>query len=414
MRKLKAIISFIIISSFVLFFISCENNRVNNKTSLEWEEGFLDIHFIHSGGGNVSFMIFPDGTSLLFDAGDAKQRKKHPYYPPFDNKNISTGERIANYINYFLDKDTLDYALISHFHSDHYGEVTRNTPIAKNGAYKLTGITAVGDIIPIKKLIDRAYPEYNYPLDLLKPNGKVNLSMDNYLKFLLYQKENAGLKVEQLFPGTNKQIILRHQPLKFKNFEVRNIKVNNLIWAGKNNEISKYTFTPPLVNNKGYYNENPLSLALKISYGKFDYYVGGDLPGINDYPDYDIETSIGKILGEVDVLTLDHHGHKDATNAYFLKKLKPQVIAHQSLHDPHFSKKVQNNLQDSKADVFSPFVGEEIKKQFGRQIKKVYKSTKGHFFIRVYPNGDSFEIFVLDHNKNTYKLKEKFGPYKSK
>jgi len=403
-----------IILKSVLLLISTFIYGQSNEDILKWKEGYLDIHFIHSGRGNASFMVFPDGTSLLFDAGDAKQRTKYPYYPPFDNKKISTGERIVNYIKYFSPTDTLDYALISHFHNDHYGEVTKNTPISKNGAYKLTGITAVGDLLPFKILIDRAFPYYNYPYDLLKPNGKNDETMINYLKFIIYHQKKSGMKAVQLIPGTNKQIILLHQPKKFKNFEVRNVKVNDLIWIGKNNEVGKYPFQPPLVNHKGYYNENPLSLALKISYGKFDYYVGGDIPGINKYPDYDIETPIANIIGEVDALTLDHHGHKDATNTYFLSKIQPQVIAHQSLHDPHFAENVQYNLKKSKADVFSPYMGDEIKKWYGRQVKKTYKSTKGHFFIRVYPNGDTFDVFVLDEKEEGYVLKQKFGPYLSR
>ena len=73
--------------------------------------------------------------------------------------------------HFFSPKDTLDYAVISHFHNDHYGKVEKETPYSKKGDYRLTGITAVGDSIPFKYLIDRAYPDYNYPKDLRKKNG---------------------------------------------------------------------------------------------------------------------------------------------------------------------------------------------------------------------------------------------------
>lgn len=388
---------------------------IDIETSLKWQDGYFDIHFIHSGRGNVSFMVFPDGTSLLFDAGDAKQRDSHPYYPPFDDKKISTGKRISNYIKHFSPTDTLDYALISHFHNDHYGEITQNTPISKKGDYKLAGITAIGDLIPIRTLIDRAFPDYNYPYDLLKPNGKNDETMINYLKFIIHHQKESGMKAEQLIPGTNRQIIPLYQSQKFKNFEVRNVKVNNLMWTGKNEDVGVFPFDPPLMaSKKGFCNENPLSLVLKISYGNFNYYVGGDIPGINKYPDYDIETPIANIVGDVDALTLNHHGYKDATNDYFLSKVKPQVIAHQSLHDPHFAENVQSNLKKSKAHVFSPYMGDEIKKWYGRQVDKIYKSTKGHFFIRVYPEGQTFDVFVLDETKDGYTLKEKFGTYQSK
>ena len=36
-----------------------------------WTPGTLDIHQIVTGRGNAAFMMFPDGTTLLLDAGDA-------------------------------------------------------------------------------------------------------------------------------------------------------------------------------------------------------------------------------------------------------------------------------------------------------------------------------------------------------
>lgn len=36
-----------------------------------WAHGTLDIHQIATGRGNAAFTIFPDGTTMLVDAGDA-------------------------------------------------------------------------------------------------------------------------------------------------------------------------------------------------------------------------------------------------------------------------------------------------------------------------------------------------------
>jgi hypothetical protein len=36
-----------------------------------WTPGTLDIHQIVTGRGNAAFMMFPDGITLLLDAGDA-------------------------------------------------------------------------------------------------------------------------------------------------------------------------------------------------------------------------------------------------------------------------------------------------------------------------------------------------------
>lgn len=41
------------------------------KTFLpDWEEGYMDIHHIATGKGDCVFVVMPDGTTMLQDAGD--------------------------------------------------------------------------------------------------------------------------------------------------------------------------------------------------------------------------------------------------------------------------------------------------------------------------------------------------------
>lgn len=35
-----------------------------------WKEGYLDLHHINTGRGSAAFYVFPDGTTLLLDAGE--------------------------------------------------------------------------------------------------------------------------------------------------------------------------------------------------------------------------------------------------------------------------------------------------------------------------------------------------------
>src|SRR3982751_5189516 len=35
-----------------------------------WQKGYLDLHHINTGRGNAAFYIFPDGTTMLLDAGE--------------------------------------------------------------------------------------------------------------------------------------------------------------------------------------------------------------------------------------------------------------------------------------------------------------------------------------------------------
>lgn len=417
---LKKTILYIITLSCISF-TSCEQKKVRTAASLTWQPGYFDIHFIHTGYGNASFMVFPDGTTLLIDAGESYKGAEHPAYPSFGSGNLSAGQQIARYIKHFSPRDTLDYALLTHFHNDHYGTLRFGTKKSSNGDFYLTGITEVGELLPINKLIDRGYPDYTYPADRrFKPGDKKtqkpkekDSTFLNYLKFIERHQKEGGLKVEQLLVGSNQQITMVNTPKSYPEFSVKNIKSNNQIWTGKGSEIKELEFNPPLVNAFGYYNENPLSLTLKISYGNFDYFVGGDTSGTENYPDYDVEFEMAKLIGEVDAMTLNHHGYKDASNSLFLEYLRPQIIAHQSLHDPHFAKNVQNNLLDIDTDVFALFMGDEIKNKYP-EINKIYKSTKGHLFLRVYPKGDEFSVFTIDPNSNEFEINNQFGFYKSR
>ena len=44
-----------------------------------WKPGELDIHLIHTGTSENTFMIFPDGTTMLLDCGYIENRR--PGFP---------------------------------------------------------------------------------------------------------------------------------------------------------------------------------------------------------------------------------------------------------------------------------------------------------------------------------------------
>jgi glyoxylase-like metal-dependent hydrolase (beta-lactamase superfamily II) len=142
-----------------------------DTTSIVWKVGYLDIHHINTGRGVCSFFVLPDGTTMMVDAGDiddSLSSKSQPLAvtPPYPNNSKTAGQWIIDYIKQVLpqnDRPVIDYALLTHFHGDHFGVVTNKTKASLNGAYKLSGYTEVGDILPIKMWIDRNYPTNNYP-----------------------------------------------------------------------------------------------------------------------------------------------------------------------------------------------------------------------------------------------------------
>jgi beta-lactamase superfamily II metal-dependent hydrolase len=73
------------------------------------------------------------------------------------------------------------------------------------------------------------------------------------------------------------------------------------------------------------YSENDLSVALVVRYLDFDFFVAGDLSGVNTSFYEDIETSVAPEVGPVEVYRVDHHGSIANSNANLVSTLLPRV-----------------------------------------------------------------------------------------
>src|SRR5436190_17743976 len=160
-----------------------------------WTPGTLDLHQISTGHGNAAFFRFPDGTTMLLDAGNAGDGVA--YTEPRPDASRTPGEWIARYIAHMVggSEASLDYAVLTHFHDDHMG-----------------AIAEVGNAIPIRTLIDRGWPGYDYvtpPADAM---------FTNYRRYLDAQIQTRKLRVVRAEAGRADQIVPVHDPARFPNF----------------------------------------------------------------------------------------------------------------------------------------------------------------------------------------------------
>lgn len=402
-----------------------------------WQKGMLDIYHINTGRGDAAFAILPDGTTLLIDAGEIDPTDARTHSPRnatlHPNYTKMPYEWIVQFIQKFYPDSghaKLDYALITHFHDDHFGAFYHGAKLAASGAYYLTGITGVGDMIPIGKLIDRGYPAYNYPYDMkreaVKAKAKSNpaadqhyKTMENYWNFIAYQQQK-GMQAEQLQAGSNDQLVLVHHPERYSGFKIHNVKANGTVWTGKGEEVFEYLPDPSTLSQLP--GENPLSLAILIDYGNFRYYTGGDCPGVVDLgaPEWqDVETPVAKAVGEVDVAVMDHHGNRDAHNEFNVSTLRPRVWIQQTWSSDHPGHEVLRRvtsqyLYPGPRDLFATNILEANKNVIGPALEKAYKSTEGHIVLRVMPGGEEYFIMILNDNNEENEVTGIFGPYQSK
>lgn len=394
-----------------------------------WEKGMLDIHHINTGRGDAAFAILPDGTTLLIDAGDMSETHSRTLSarnaPQVPNKHKTAGGWIVDYIDQFLPKPAqrqLDYALITHFHDDHFGEMDSLRKKAPETDYFLTGITEVGHFIPIKKIMDRGF---SYPINLTNKavqdqarftNDAYGMltTLKNYWKFLEHQNKNKGMDHERLIPGQVNQIAMLNDRDTY-DFSIRNIAVNGTVWTGVR------TDTLALFMPGDYPGENPLSTCIKISYGTFDYFTGGDISGMDAYGGTDMnamESHLAPVIGAVDVATLNHHGNRDSQNAYYVRTLRPRVWIQQNWSSDHPGDEVlrritSKSLYPGERDIYSTVMLQPNKDVIGGKLEQ-YKSQNGHIVVRVYPNGTRYEIHILDDQSPKRELMETYGPYETR
>lgn len=358
-----------------------------------WTPGTFDIHQIHTGRGNAALMVFPDGTTMLLDAGQIQERpgtlETGPAYP---NASRSAADWIARYVAQASPRrgEALDYALVTHYHDDHIGA--------------LAGAAAK---IPIRVLIDRGDdpPAPTYPV------------VKAYLEF----RKSFGGRVETLRAGRADQII----PVRggTPQFEVRNIAANGTVWTGTGHEaVSRFPAGWQSLPAARQPVENDFSLALRFRYGKFSYYTGGDLAGVvlDDGPEWrDLETPIARAVGAVDAAVLNHHGWLDTTNPFFLRTLDPRVVVIPAWHATHPDHSVFRRLRSpawkpGPPDLFITSLLDAPRAVFSYLGPGHFRSTSGHVLIRVTPGGGSYRVIVLGTEGEMIAVKSMHGPYTSR
>jgi hypothetical protein len=362
----------------------------------KWTPGTLDIHHINTGRGNAAFLMLPDGTTLLIDAGDGGHRPPRGT-PPRPDASRPTGEWITRYVR-AVGASAIDYGYITHFHDDH-----------------MDAMVDVGERIPIRKMLDRGWPDYDYP-----STDHREFSAPAFVRYREFLKRGPA-KPERLQPGRNDQIVLTSDPKKYPQFEVRNIAANGEIWTG----VAKRTRSrfPSLagLDRQDWPTENMCSLAIRLSYGTFDYFSGGDMPGNlrPGFPDWqDLETPVARAVGPVDVAVPNHHGNRDSTNASFVSALRPRVWVipvWSSDHPGHdvLDRMYSLRLYPGPRDVFATNMIEANKIVIGPLLDRL-AGTQGHIVVRVAPGGTSYRVIILEDSSESYAVKAVHGPYESR
>jgi hypothetical protein len=319
------------------------------------------------------------------------------------------GEWVARYIKRVHPRGpdaAVDYAVVSHFHGDHMG-----------------GFQELFRHVRIGTLLDRGWPDYGEPLPFGGPLAGL------YKAALAEQAKISGMKVDRFRGGVADQIVLKFKRDEYPTFEVRHVAVNGEAWTGEGTTMRRR------IDLSEKPNENALCAALRLRYGGFTYFSGGDLPGSAEDPAVplarDIESAIAWATGPVDVSVLNHHGNPDSTTPFFVSVLQPRVCIAQVWDAQQVDPKVFARLNSPKLgpgprDIFMTNGGwegrnEHIVRVFGEaagrkhiEDLKMVAAQQGHIVVRVAPGGASYHVIVLTDADESMRVRSVHGPYRSK
>lgn len=409
----------------VLGWEGCVSFPKGNKTLSEWRPGLLDLHFIYTGCGENMFYRLPDGTSVLNDVGDFyRPRELESGVVLLPSADRLGGDWVCRYLHRVYPEKEIDYAVFSHWHSDHLGHARWDgdgRPDGEpNGAFRyrttadgrrLNGFLCVAEDYRIRRCFDHQYPHRG-------AYGTQDSSLalfEDWLRGL----GNEGPSVEPFRVGALDQIRLLRDPAAYGGlFSVRNVTANGVAWDGRNGVVD-FAAEHIGVTGKGSIDQNTLSATFLIRYGRFSYFASGDLQQFpfrrKDGTTVGYDGYVGERIGPVTVCKMGHHGCTNAMGEAFVRAVRADAYVSCMWSPGQAHPEVLTRLkgQPSCLEGRNPLVLPQLLAPLQRAW---FLENRGalpfaeavHIVVRVAPGGGSYKIFLLDAHDEDMRIVAEF------
>jgi beta-lactamase superfamily II metal-dependent hydrolase len=228
-----------------------------------WNPGQFEIVLMDVKHGDAQLIISPTGETLLIDAGEE-----------------AAAPIVAEKVRAVLGKLEVDYFLATHYHEDHIGGFV---PLLRDHG-----------LVIRKAILDRG-------------GGRTAYTSALYRRYYDYiENPSRGIKHVRLAVGNKIDL---------------GASIQVEVMAVGDSEAHTNCGIPV---NGG--NDNDYSIALWVTFGKFDYWTSGDLSGEDSTETTDAESACARLVTRpVDLYKADHHAISWNNSANLLKALQPQV-----------------------------------------------------------------------------------------
>lgn len=374
-------------------FTGCLSDRMKGVEGCRypgWTPGELDIHFIQTGVGEQTFFILPDGTTMLLDCGDMYRPQYLPLIPRRPTDGRLGGEWVSRYVQRLIRERAIDYFLLSHWHADHCGKPSLRSEKTPDGRV-VCGITRLAEDFSIRNYFDHQYPRAG--VYGMNPDEDSLAMMREWIPFM---GRRCGMRPHAFSVGAVNQIsMLRGGRQRYADFRIVNLFSNCVYWDGSR----KVDYAPRYFKNHpdadGKIPENSLSMGIRVEYGPFRAYFGGDI----DLPDY--ENRLGPIVGPVDVCKANHHSCPSSMGAEFCRSVRAQaymtsVWSPNQVTDRNLVNMSSRDLYPGERVILPGFLPDVKKSDYaGRKFMDDLLPAQGHSVFKVAQGGGAFDLFVL-------------------
>ena len=321
----------------------------------------LDVYFLDMMGGASTLIVTPLGESVLIDTGSLEPMHR-------DAERIHAAARHAGLQH-------IDCLVTTHFHSDHFG-----------------GILQLTKLIPVKKFIDKGH---------LPPEHERRSARFKQL-YPLYLEATGG-KVETVKAGDD--IPLNNGPAgRIPPLRLHCVAAEKEVEGFEGDvdaPVPGHEIKPPDPS------DNARSIALLLTFGKFELFAGGDIT-------WNVEHHLAwpkNIVGQVDLYQVTHHGLDQSNNPILLKALNPTVCV--AMNGPR--KGIQPNTFRALGELpgLKAIYQIHYHTQYGDEgnpppefIANGKDSQKGQWIKVSVPDQDRFTVSVgIDGPQQTYAVK---------